>query len=147
MSKLISHGKVRLVSARSLYSRSKTEPDMSDYYIDMCCFDYQQSMEFLLKGIVELLGEKYVTNHDLRANLNKISSIQTDNPEIIGILKELGPTFDLIRQNASTFNEWETKSRYEETFTAVSKDIELADEICQKLDECSSKLYKTVPND
>ena len=147
MSKLINHGKVRLGSARELYKRSVQEPDMSDYYIDMCCFDYQQSMEFFLKGIVELLGEKYVVNHDLRANVNKIYSVKTDNPEIKRVIDELDDTLTIIRQYATTFNEWETKSRYEETFAAVSKDIELADKVCSQLCDCSCELFKIIPNE
>ena len=40
---------------------------LDDAYIDECCFNLQQVVEFTLKYIVEMSGEEYIENHDIRA--------------------------------------------------------------------------------
>lgn len=128
MSKLIGRARTRFINAKNSFNSSKTDADNCEYFIDDCCFNIQQSMEFCLKGIVEMQGKQYVTNHDLRAQLNKIT-----------ITEELIKVCDLIRTNAALFNSWETDSRYKDSFVATVQDIELGLDICkQLLDYCDS---------
>lgn len=79
----------------------------------MCCFQLQQTIEFLLKGIVELNGLRYEENHDIRANLNIL------NREAIEI-----PCEKELRLMSDTLYKWETESRYKDSFIAAVKDIE-----------------------
>lgn len=118
MSKLFSRAKTRLQTAK--YSWKMRRED--DSYVDAACFDLQQCMEFCLKTLVELNNESYVQNHDLRAQLNKLAKIGVNFP-----------VFEKIAQNASTFNSWETESRYKDSFVALSQDVELAFQICEEL--------------
>lgn len=114
------------------FNKSKTDPLMCDNLIKIACFDLQQAIEFYLKGIILFQGNNYCENHDLRAQLNRLDNIP-----------ELNDTLEKIRENASTFNEWENKSRYDFNFVATVEDIKEAIEICKKLREYAEKLIKT----
>ena len=118
MSKLYSRAKVRLHSAENNWKMRKED----DAYIDVACFDLQQSIEFSLKALVELHGESYAQNHDLRAQLNKLAKLNVNYD-----------VFQKIAQNASTFNSWETESRYKDSFIALEKDVQLAIQISREL--------------
>lgn len=120
MSKLLSRSKIALEHARADY----TKINNNDCYMDSCCFHLQQSIEFLLKGIVEMNGAQYAENHDVRANLNILNRIGIDIP----CEKEL-------RAMASTLYSWETESRYKDAFIAAVKDIDDAFDIADKLAE------------
>ena len=135
MSKFIGNGKVRFESALEEYKKSQKNPELCESYISLSCFDFQQSIEFFLKGIVELQGNRPMENHDLRAQLNKL--------EIPNALRK---TINHIRMNADTFNSWETKSRYNDSFVATIKDIELAINICRNLERHCDKLVKVIKN-
>lgn len=124
MSKLLQRAVVKRENAENSYMKI----DINDSYVDDCCYNLQQTIEFCLKYIVELNGENYAENHDVRAQLNR--------------LKALGvqlPFFDDIRRIASTLNSWEAESRYNDDFVGMSEDIEEAREIADKLiDYCNS---------
>lgn len=118
MSKLLERAKNNLATARFCYEQAK----INDSFLDNCCFDIQQCIEFTLKYIVELSGVSYAKNHDIRAQLN--------------ILRELNlqiPREKDLRNMASTINSWEAESRYNDDFCALVEDIEdtfiIADEI------------------
>ena len=118
MSKLYSRAKVRLHSAENNWKMRKED----DAYIDAACFDLQQSIEFSLNALIKLHGDNYVQNHDLRAQLNKLAKLNVDYD-----------VFQKIAQNASTFNSWETEARYENSFTALEEDVQLAFQISKEL--------------
>lgn len=120
MSKLYSRAKINYEHALSDYKKINT----NDCYLDSCCFNLQQCIEFLLKGIVELNGEQYAENHDIRANLNILNRMHVEIP----CEKEL-------RAKASLLYSWETESRYKESFIAAINDIEEVFEIAEKLME------------
>ena len=120
MSKLLSRAKISLEHALSDYNRI----DNNDCYLDSCCFHLQQSIEFLLKGIVEMNGAQYAENHDIRANLNILNRLNVEIP----YEKDL-------RLLASTLYSWETESRYKESFIAAVKDIDEVIKIANKLIE------------
>lgn len=122
MSKLFSIAKINLEHARADYQKLATD----DCYLETCCFSLQQSIEFLLKGIVELHGETYAQNHDIRANLNILHRIDVQIP----YEKE-------IRGMANTLYQWETESRYKDSFMAAVADVEEAFIYAQALLECA----------
>ena len=109
MSKLLSRSKIALEHAIADYAKINND----DCYLDSCCFNLQQCVEFLLKGIVEMNGLQYAENHDIRANLNILNK---QNIEI--------PCEKELRILASTLYSWETESRYKESFIAAIKDID-----------------------
>lgn len=111
MSKLLRRAFVNRENAESNYQKIA----LDDAYLDSCCYNLQQSIEFALKYAVEMCGQKYVENHDIRAQLN--------------LLKKIGvevPNADLLRQNAQTFNDWEASARYMDNFIALIEDIDIA---------------------
>ena len=118
MSKLYKRSKVQLSIATECYKHFATD----DAYIDACCYSLQQSIELSLKYIVELHGEEYAENHDIRANLNKL--------ELIGIVL---PNVKELRAMASTLYSWETESRYNDDFIALISDIDDALKLAQEL--------------
>ena len=118
MSKLLSRAKISLEHAQSDYRKI----DNNDCYMDSCCFNLQQSVEFLLKGIVEMNGLMYAENHDVRANLN----ILARNNITIPCEKE-------IRDKAAILHSWETESRNKDSFIAAVRDIEEVMAIAKEL--------------
>ena len=109
MSKLLARAKVKYRNALNDYYQFSVD----DAYIDDCCYNLQQSIEYCLKYIVELNGSNYVENHDIRAQLNKLKELKTKFP-----------FEEAIRKNASIINSWETESRYNDDFTALIEDID-----------------------
>ncbi len=109
MSKLLARAHVKLRNAEYDYSNIGTD----DAFLDDCCYNLQQSIEFGLKYIVEMHGENYVETHDVRAQLNKLKSLGAELP-----------FFEKIRALAGTLNGWEAESRYNDDFTALIEDVE-----------------------
>lgn len=66
-----------------------------------------------LKYLVELSGQAYVENHDLRAQLNLLNR---GNGSI--------PYEQELRNMAETINNWKTSSRYKDSFTALVQDVD-----------------------
>lgn len=118
MSRLYERGLTYLKSAKHAWTQ-RFEDDMN---IDLACFLLQQSIEFLLKYSVELSGQKYVENHDLRAQINKLKNAGIQNDVLIK-----------IQEKASTYNKWETETRYKDNFSVVSSDVEEAISLCEEL--------------
>jgi len=126
MSKLLARAKVKRHNAENDYTMLGAD----DAYVDDCCYNLQQSIELALKYLVEINGENYVENHDVRAQLNK--------------LRELGvelPLFDDLRHMAVTLNSWEADTRYNDNFTALVEDIDDARALSDKLiDYCDKQV-------
>lgn len=118
MSKLFKRAKVQLSLADDCYRRFSED----DAYVDACCYCLQQSIELSLKYIVELHGEDYAENHDLRANLNKLARMEISIPMV-----------EELRRMSSTLYSWATESRYRDSFIALTTDIDLAREIAISL--------------
>ena len=129
MSKLLSRSKISLEHAKTDYLKINT----NDCYMDSCCFHLQQTIEFLLKGIVEMNGAAYAENHDVRANLNILNRIGVEIP----CEKEL-------RVLSSTLYSWETESRYKDSFIAATKDIDEVFEIAEKLSGYTFSLINSI---
>lgn len=111
MSKLLSRATVALENAEHNYSKIAID----DCYLDACCYNLQQSIEFSLKFLVEMTGQQYAENHDIRANINILNKIDYHT----SYEKDL-------RNMASTLYSWETESRYKDSFVAVITDVEEA---------------------
>ena len=118
MSKLLARAKVKRANAEDDYIRIGQD----DAYLDETCFNLQQSIESCLKYMVEMCGEEYIENHDIRAQINKLKFL---NAEI--------PMEEELRSMATTLNSWESESRYNDDFTAVIEDVEKARLIAAKL--------------
>ena len=129
MSKLLARAKVKLYNAQSDYYRLSID----DAFIDDCCFNLQQAIEFSLKYLVEINGENYVENHDVRVQLNKLKEL---NVEL--------PFFDQIKKLASTINEWEVETRYNDDFVALKEDIDDVKKLAEDIVAYSDSLVKEV---
>ena len=131
MSKLLARAKAKKFNADNSYNYISVD----DAYVDECCFNLQQTIEFCLKYLVEINGEYYSENHDIRAQMN--------------ILKSLGkfiPCEEKLRLMASTINSWEVETRCNDNFVALLEDIDevriIATELidyCEKLVICVDK--------
>ena len=118
MSKLLARAKAKKFSADNSYNYISVD----DAYIDECCFNLQQAIEFCLKYLVEMCGEKYIENHDIRAQMN-----------ILKRLEKYIPCEEQLRQMASTLNSWAVETRYNDNFVALIEDIEDAKVIAEEL--------------
>lgn len=118
MSKLLARAKAK----RSNVINSYQQMSLDDAFIDECCYNLQQGIEFCLKYVVEMLGESYVETHDIRAQLNILKKLNAEIP----CEKEL-------RMLASTLNSWEAETRYNDNFVALIEDIDDAIIILDKL--------------
>lgn len=111
MSKLLSRSAVAFENAEHNYSRISID----DCYLDACCYNLQQSIEFSLKFMVEMTGQQYAENHDIRANINIL------NRSDYHVIFE-----QELRNMASTLYSWETETRYRDSFVALIEDVEEA---------------------
>ena len=118
MSKLLARAKVKRDNAEYNYQRISVD----DAYLDACCNDLQQAIEFTLKYCVELTGQPYVENHDIRAQLNLLDNAKANIP-----------CKDKLRHLAPMLLEWEASSRYNDNFVALIEDIDEAREIADAL--------------
>ena len=129
MSKLLARAKAKRSSAENSYNNMAID----DAYVDECCFNLQQVIEFSLKYLVEMAGENYVENHDIRAQMNQ--------------LKKLGkfiPCEEKLRLMASTINSWEVETRYNDNFVALLEDIDDVKKIADELIEYCDKQVKFI---
>lgn len=129
MSKLLARAKVKYKNALNDYYQLSQD----DAYVDDCCYNLQQCIEYCLKYIVELNGENYVENHDVRAQLNKLKE-----------LKVKLPFEETIRKNASLLNSWEAESRYNDDFIALIEDINDIKSLAKQIIEYADSLIKEL---
>ena len=109
MSRLLSRAKANYLMAEYIYTRVGED----DVYMDSCCCSLSQTIELALKFIVEMTGNNYAENHDIRANLNILSRSSFELP------------FESeLRNKAKLLYEWETESRYKESFVAAYADVD-----------------------
>lgn len=132
MSKLLARAKVKLANAQNNYKYIGQD----DAFLDETCYNLQQCIEMSLKYLVEMQGENYVENHDVRAQINKLKSIGAEIP-----------CEEEIRGIASTLNDWEAQSRYNDNFTALIEDVDIATDIANKLVAYCDELVKEAPTE
>lgn len=128
MSKLLARAKAKLFSAENSYNYIS----LDDAYVDECCFNLQQSIEFALKYLVEMNGEHFVENHDIRAQINKLKKLDV-----------YIPCEEKLRYLASTINSWEVETRYNDNFVALLEDIEDVRKIASELIDYCDSLVKS----
>lgn len=108
MCKMIKRGLITL--DKSKYSLSKYKCESDDIWLDSACYDAQQSLEFLMKGI---LASKGVVVGDEE---NDIPKNQGHNiRHLLSRLTKEGFTFDKIddlTSLANTITSWEEEGRY-----------------------------------
>ena len=129
MSKLLARAKAKKSSAENSYNNMS----LDDAYIDECCFNLQQAIEFTLKYLVEMAGEHYIENHDIRAQMNMLKRID-----------KYFPCEEKLRSMASTINSWEVDTRYNDNFVALLEDIDDAMKIADELIEYCEKQVKVI---
>lgn len=109
MSRLLSRAKANYLMAEYIY----TKVGEDDVYMDSCCYSLSQTIELALKFIVEMTGNNYAENHDIRANLNILQRAS------------FGLPFEAeLRDKAKLLYEWEAESRYKESFVAAYADVD-----------------------
>lgn len=118
MSKLFARAQAKYANAENNYLRIGED----DAFLDETCFNLQQCIELCLKYLVEMSGEEYIETHDIRAQINKLRS-----------LNAVIPCEQDLRKMATTLNSWEAESRYNDNFTALIDDIEDARNIAEEL--------------
>ncbi|MBR3296533.1 MAG: HEPN domain-containing protein [Firmicutes bacterium] len=129
MSKLLARAHVKFRNAEFDYTNIGTD----DAFLDDCCYNLQQCIEFALKYIVEMNGENYVENHDVRSQLNKLKTMDVELP-----------FFSSIRRLASTLNDWEAESRYNDDFTALIEDVEDARRLAREMLQYCDSLVQEI---
>lgn len=118
----------------NLYTRSFAAMDSSKYmltkageddaYLDLAAFHAQQSLEFLLKYIIECIGLSYPKTHRIG--------------ELYEVLEQNGFTFAMameLSNAASDITAWETESRYGSGCKTTKGYIEKCYKIIESLDE------------
>lgn len=85
-------------------------------YLDVCCYHVQQAIEKVLKCSIEMRGMRYSFVHAIAPLYEQY--VQAGWEE----LRDL----ELM---AGTLTEWESGSRYKESFFATAKQLEYAKEI------------------
>ena len=118
MSKLLARAKAKKFNVENSFNFMS----LDDAYIDECCFNLQQAIEFSLKYLVEINGENYIENHDIRAQINKLKKMD-----------KYIPCEEKLRLLASTINSWEVETRYNDNFVALYEDIVEVKEIMNQL--------------
>ena len=78
-------------------------------------------------------GENYVENHDVRSQLNKLKTMDVELP-----------FFSSIRRLASTLNDWEAESRYNDDFTALIEDVEDARRLAREMLQYCDSLVQEI---
>lgn len=135
MSKLLKRAKVKFRNANNSYTMIAED----DAYLDDCCYNLQQAVEMTLKYVVEMHGEAYVENHDVRAQLNKLSRLGVTVPHQ-----------EELRSMAVTLNSWESESRYKDSFLATIDEIDnvrgYADDLIQYADGLCRRAIDTIQN-
>ena len=122
----IKNGLKALSSANNFIHDYIKSHDDSD--LNWGCFMLQQSMELMLKGIVECYGEESAFGHLISDNSEILQNLYNKVPE----LKEIDNTLNECNNKAYIFISWKTKTRYS-VFNATDKNINIAFKICNEL--------------
>lgn len=135
MSKLLVRARNFLDGAQFCYSKMATDAS----FIDQCCFNLWQSIDFSLKFLVEQEGVNYVLTHSLKAQLNKLD--QVHSKLLPDCLKEQ------IRCMANTLEGWRDDARYDDDFIATKDDVDDAMSIAKTLIAIGESTYELIPKD
>lgn len=129
MSRLLSRAKANYLMAEYIYTRVGED----DVYMDSCCYSLSQTIELALKFIVEMTGNNYAENHDIRANLNILQRASSELP------------FETeLRDKAKLLYEWETESRYKESFVAAYADVDEVRVLAKKVLDFAESLITVI---
>ena len=108
--------KKRFSLAKLYFSHAKYDYNrihVEDLYIEFCCFHLQQSLEFLIEGILIFNGLKCDNSHDIRTNLSVLRNANIHIP----CETELNDKADIIYK-------WGIESVHSDSFTSEIRDIE-----------------------
>lgn len=93
-----------------------------ELFINIICYNLQQSAELFLKHILEINGIKYSRTHDI-AYL--ISEIEDNNIQL--------SITDRFKLSAEKFTSWESKTRYLKNFRVAKGNMLLGFEVLEEL--------------
>lgn len=93
-----------------------------DLYLDVCCYHMQQAIEKLLKCSIELCGERYPFTHAI-------------TPLYDLYLKTGWAQLEDLELMAGTITDWESSSRYKESFYATVRQLDRAISIYHELEQ------------
>lgn len=111
-----------LEKARKDYDVVITMQRINDeLYLDICCYHIQQAIEKVLKCSIEMRGEQYPFTHAIVPLYDKYVSSGWDEEHDLELL-------------AGTLTDWESSSRYKESFYATTKQLEYAIAIYTELE-------------
>lgn len=127
MSRLFDKSKVYLNSAKYTFKCFSDD----DMYLTKTCFDIQQSIEFVIKYLLEENAIKYPRTHDLHVLL-----------ELLPYNIKSYAIFNKIKINAAMYTKWEAEARYNDDFFVLIDDIKeaitLTDQLIKFVDDnCS----------
>lgn len=97
MSNLLDRAKVKLNNSKDNFNRSSGE----DANMDMAAFDLHQSLEFVLKYMIEFRVGSYKKGHNIRFILDEAKSVGFERPE-----------FEELKGYADGITKWESDARY-----------------------------------
>lgn len=98
-----------------------------EYFLTIVCYLYQQSIEKLLKALIEMSGSKYPFTHDLVV--------------LYSICIEKG--YDLpieIEDFGAVITTWEARTRYSASIKVTIRQLEIAESIYRKLLSIAEKI-------
>ena len=85
-------------------------------YLRSTCNHMQQSIEFCIKGLLELLGEDYIPGHYLEENCDHLAEViikKSSENIVFGKLKSIVEDLEWISEKSGTLSKWEQKPRYD----------------------------------
>lgn len=119
MSTLLERAKIYLDHAS--YDIQKAKED--DLFISHGCTEVQQSLEFTLKYLVTLHGKSYNEGHYLTPNIKEVY----DDEE------QIQPLLDKLLESDVLLKDWYIKSRYNDDFLALLRDLQKFFDIASEL--------------
>lgn len=145
MSKLISKGNSSIYGI-DFFLEKYNETNNFDF-LEKACFEIQQTLEFLLKGTIELFGERYKFGHKFAPNIELLDYLMIDNDvdnydEIEKLRQELYEKYQYVLNNEDEIYSWEAKSRYEDGFFVSKDKVMEVYNVCVEINNLTQKLYQ-----
>ncbi len=116
------YGRSVVMFQQSKNALAKVSED--DAYLDVACFEAQQAIEFLMKGILLEYGIAYNKSHDIRY--------------LLSLVNEAGFEFekqDALELLSDTITDWEEGSRYGKGVRTTVQTVQRVHNIYKEMNE------------
>lgn len=100
---------------------------MADANFNLACNNIEQSLEHVLKFIIEYYVGKYIPSHDLAPNLRILRELKMKDEN------KINEILDSIDLYATEVSSWSTESRYTKSFIATNNLYEKVSNDTKKL--------------